>query len=1139
MALSSKVRFFGAQGYRVIEITGPVTFTAKLSSDSVLKFETVVEETPGDASTRRPLGEVRYGSDLTELKNGGGNILQGASNEIPFERRQYVYMMATPPDASYIPNRQSHPVGTSAASIADQIHVLAGSSAVMGSATSTSPLLYTFDVDSVQPGSTFVDVYTPTSISEGAHTGATPAETILSGFMSKDDRELTQQVIAYSEYGYGAPLSIILVYKRTNNVDYTRDYLLETIDGAGYDTQETVHVSEPQYYLFNKNQTLGKSFAGFSWEKTDYNGHATTVYGDGVEAGMIVQEKYARDRYSIYFDTNGGTIDETGLTKDELGRFTPTDNPQVIYGGTVDPIAVPKRNGYTFAGWYAQSETEGQTAWSFTDESNPTVVPALSKDTGLVLVARWVEDSIEASSHIRAQRSIAAAYQSAAGEDDVRQARALKSLMGASARVNNASAEVDIQDVSGYQTRQDLFANPAVLGEYRFNFEAVHTGDDSQGAVIQRSIYVVPNRITVHEFTNTSGAAELAVTGDNILLGNDQMVSLLAQATTKDLLVRALSGQDFFGVDVISGYVNDPTIDIMDGKGSAYWTSSTVGLDNNSYNALTAKTPGDYAITYAVGSGAQSANISNVAIAPGVSFGQAFTATVLPEHAATFESAASANYALSARGFALTQNQALALSSDSPNTQLLFGSNWADVNAWTSTRSALAQSNPSLAGKLSLNDLLSLVYSNFDNAQDSKADEILTRNDVPQNVKTEWAALREHGKDAWNKITSGTVGEYELAFIFDYFGQESAPADVPIYKIKVSVVENESLLDNDRDLPSRITLRVWDAAVTESQAKREDFNSEFLRTDTMHCVYATTEGKMLGEPYVIEDYVAYLPDGADKDAELESRYKQNGVYTIGQRFVDAQSRNFDQLCQSGAVGVGTYAFEYSIFGLRANCGLRVVGDEWEVDADGTWAIWAKSIIRFDSVMAKLVQEFVEDATTVHPLIRLYDEEFNNVMAYEGTKELSRDEIKQTILQYVSQEDWTRAYALTHGKYTILYHSGANALDDTNARKEVYISVVPEGSVVGTSGVNSSYVHDALITKAQTADLSRAGLFEFMGTYAISDFDEVSAQDFDSKLDLSISDINNQEIQDTTIGQGWAEAASVRGLQCGSCQRRCC
>lgn len=98
----------------------------------------------------------------------------------------------------------------------------------------------------------------------------------------------------------------------------------------------------------------GHTFIGW------YNGESEWDFETPVTADLTLTAKWQINRYTITFDTAGGS-EVAPITQD--------------YGTTITPPAAPTRTGYTFAGW---------------DKTIPTTMPA----GDMTITARWTENRV-------------------------------------------------------------------------------------------------------------------------------------------------------------------------------------------------------------------------------------------------------------------------------------------------------------------------------------------------------------------------------------------------------------------------------------------------------------------------------------------------------------------------------------------------------------------------------------------------------------------------------------------------------------------------------------------------------------------------------------------------------------------------
>ena len=140
---------------------------------------------------------------------------------------------------------------------------------------------------------------------------------------------------------------------------YQVEHYQQEVSGAGYTKFETENLSG----------TTGETATA---EAKDYTGFTeNTTHGDSVASGTIAADGslvlklyYDRDTYTVSFNSNGGTaVDAT---------------TGVRYGDTITAPENPTKTGYTFDGWY--KETELTNAWVFATDT-------VTADT--TLYAKW------------------------------------------------------------------------------------------------------------------------------------------------------------------------------------------------------------------------------------------------------------------------------------------------------------------------------------------------------------------------------------------------------------------------------------------------------------------------------------------------------------------------------------------------------------------------------------------------------------------------------------------------------------------------------------------------------------------------------------------------------------------------------
>lgn len=169
----------------------------------------------------------------------------------------------------------------------------------------------------------------------------------------------------YTEYDFGnAVTDNIVLYAKWewNEANYTVRHFLENISKDGYD--EVYGNAEILTGIANtQTEAYAISYEGFTPEEFSQ----VEINADGTTEVCIY---YSRNSYTVTFDTNGGS---------EITQ------KYAVYGDSVTEPDIPKKSGYTFGGWYLDSDfyTEYDFGEAITDN--------------IVLYARWelVEYSIE------------------------------------------------------------------------------------------------------------------------------------------------------------------------------------------------------------------------------------------------------------------------------------------------------------------------------------------------------------------------------------------------------------------------------------------------------------------------------------------------------------------------------------------------------------------------------------------------------------------------------------------------------------------------------------------------------------------------------------------------------------------------
>ena len=158
-------------------------------------------------------------------------------------------------------------------------------------------------------------------------------------------------------------------FSASTDTKYEVRYYLQDATGTGY-TEVTADAVEAQGTTATAPAVTQNSYTGFAYERTTYQtssaaegATAQTIAGDD---SLVVRLYYTRDTHDVTFDVQGHGV-------------TPTGYMAVRYGATIAKPADPSQVGYTFGGWYKDSECIK--AWDFSTDTMP--------DENLTLYAKW------------------------------------------------------------------------------------------------------------------------------------------------------------------------------------------------------------------------------------------------------------------------------------------------------------------------------------------------------------------------------------------------------------------------------------------------------------------------------------------------------------------------------------------------------------------------------------------------------------------------------------------------------------------------------------------------------------------------------------------------------------------------------
>ncbi|NCC12124.1 MAG: hypothetical protein EOM32_02005 [Spirochaetia bacterium] len=134
----------------------------------------------------------------------------------------------------------------------------------------------------------------------------------------------------------------------SNTTSYTVEHYTQDLSLSTYSMAELETLSGPTATVVNATY---KTYPGFTKDESNANTKKSgTIEGDG---SLVLRLYYTRNTYTVSFQTNStATISDL------------TNQP---YGATMAKPNDPTRQGYTFSGWY--KETELTTAWNFTNDT--------------------------------------------------------------------------------------------------------------------------------------------------------------------------------------------------------------------------------------------------------------------------------------------------------------------------------------------------------------------------------------------------------------------------------------------------------------------------------------------------------------------------------------------------------------------------------------------------------------------------------------------------------------------------------------------------------------------------------------------------------------------------------------------------
>ncbi len=144
----------------------------------------------------------------------------------------------------------------------------------------------------------------------------------------------------------------------SNTTSYTVEHYTQDLNLSTYSKAELETLSGPTATVVNATY---KTYPGFTKDESNANTQISgTIAGDG---SLVLRLYYTRNIYTVSFQTNStATISDL------------TNQP---YGATMAKPTAPTKQGYSFAGWY--KETELTTAWNFTNDTIQTYTTLYAK----------------------------------------------------------------------------------------------------------------------------------------------------------------------------------------------------------------------------------------------------------------------------------------------------------------------------------------------------------------------------------------------------------------------------------------------------------------------------------------------------------------------------------------------------------------------------------------------------------------------------------------------------------------------------------------------------------------------------------------------------------------------------------------
>lgn len=176
-------------------------------------------------------------------------------------------------------------------------------------------------------------------------------------------------------------------WKADTDRSYVVEHYWQDVLGDGYTLIDTIPCTGT---VDTEAEAEARAYTGL----TENAGHPSRKASGIIAAdgSLVLKLYYDRDTYTVSFDLNGG-------------EGTAPEAQIIRYGGNVEPVPAPTRDGYAFTGWYTEQETGNGIQWNFAatvedNERNRSIdsytagIGRSIQNTDVILYAGWEKNAV-------------------------------------------------------------------------------------------------------------------------------------------------------------------------------------------------------------------------------------------------------------------------------------------------------------------------------------------------------------------------------------------------------------------------------------------------------------------------------------------------------------------------------------------------------------------------------------------------------------------------------------------------------------------------------------------------------------------------------------------------------------------------